>query len=744
LILHVCILLQALAPLAQTGRLATLAGEVRERGTRDPVPYASVSATNGERTLRTDTDEAGAFKLELSPGSWTITILGGEWERFTVHEQVAGEEHVRYFVERRRYGRYETVVRGKPQREEVERRSLETEEIVKIPGTNGDALRSVENMPGVARAPFNSGIIVVRGSPPEDSLVLLDGHQLPQLYHFGGLTSVWNSDLIQRIDFLPGNASVRYGRFMGGVVDVVPRDPRTDAMHGYVNTNIFDTGVLLEGPVGGGSFALSGRRSYIDAILPAVIPADSGINLTTAPRYYDYQGVLSEPAWGGRLRLYAYGSDDELTFVSSRPADDPALRGTFDTHLAFHNLYASWTKTGDWRVRASFQPGWQLSRAAVGQELSFDVEYINFDERLDISRSFAGGRVKLAFGFDGEIVHYDATAHVPRPPNEGDPQQMPISGQTVFAIDERGWDWSPAVWAQVELGVTNRLTVTPGVRLDWLQFTNELSLDPRLTARYAINPRTSVMAAAGLFHEPAQPQFTDRVLGNPYVRSESAIHYAAGVAHDPAPSWHLESTAFYKDLRSLVVPSSQLVIRDGRITTEVYSNEGSGRVYGAEFLIRRDLARGLFGWLAYTISSSERRDTPGGALRPSDFDQTHVLVAVASWKFTRKWEAGVRLRYATGDPYTPVIGGVFDADHDVYQPIPGAIDSMRVPAFVQLDVRIDHRWIFERWMLDAYLDIQNATNRQNVEAVLYGYDFTRTANVTGLPVIPAIGLKGEF
>src|SRR5262245_38411520 len=163
---------------------------------------------------------------------------------------------------RRRYGRYETVVRGKPQREEVERRTLETEEIVKIPGTNGDALRSVENMPGVARAPFNSGIIVVRGSPPEDSLILLDGHYLPQLYHFGGLTSVWNSDLVQRIDFLPGNASVRYGRFLGGVVDVVPRDPRSDAIHGYVNTNIFDTGVLLEGPApGGGSFAISGRRS---------------------------------------------------------------------------------------------------------------------------------------------------------------------------------------------------------------------------------------------------------------------------------------------------------------------------------------------------------------------------------------------------------------------------------------------------------------------------------------------------
>jgi hypothetical protein len=186
------------------------------------------------------------------------------------------------------------------------------------------------------------------------------------------------------------------------------------------------------------------------------------------------------------------------------------------------------------------------------------------------------------------------------------------------------------------------------------------------------------------------------------------------------------------------------MLEGARVVPEVYANDGSGRVIGAEFLVRRDLSHGLFGWLAYTISTSERRDAPSAALRPSDFDQTHVLVAVASWKFVRNWEIGARLRYSTGDPYTPVVGGIFDTDHDVYQPVPGATNSMRVPAFVQLDVRIDHRWIFERWMLDAYLDLQNATNRANVEAVLYNFDYTRTAQVTGLPIIPALGLKGEF
>src|SRR5262249_50603323 len=140
-LIHICLLLQALASLAQTGRLATLAGEVRERGTRDRVPFVSIVATQGDKTVRAEADEKGTFSLELAPGDWQITVLGGEWERFSIRETLAAgaEVHVRYFMLRRRYGRYETVVRGKPQREEAERHSLETEEIVKIPGTNGDA-----------------------------------------------------------------------------------------------------------------------------------------------------------------------------------------------------------------------------------------------------------------------------------------------------------------------------------------------------------------------------------------------------------------------------------------------------------------------------------------------------------------------------------------------------------------------------------------------------------------------------
>src|SRR5262249_18520926 len=118
------------------------------------------------------------------------------WERLTV----------RYFLAKRP-GRFETVVTGKRDRTEVARQSLDVEEIQRVPGTFGDALKVIQNLPGVARAPFGAGALIVRGQSPRDSKTFLDGIEIPFLFHFGGLISVYPSDMLKRIDFYPGGFS---------------------------------------------------------------------------------------------------------------------------------------------------------------------------------------------------------------------------------------------------------------------------------------------------------------------------------------------------------------------------------------------------------------------------------------------------------------------------------------------------------------------------------------------------------
>jgi hypothetical protein len=172
-----------------------------------------------------------------------------------------------------------------------------------------------------------------------------------------------------------------------------------------------------------------------------------------------------------------------------------------------------------------------------------------------------------------------------------------------------------------------------------------------------------------------------------------------------------------------------------------YSNNGSGKIYGGEIQAKYRFNE----WtsqIVYTYLQSERR-IPGFGTRPSEFDQTHNLNLIGAYNLER-WTYSARFRYVTGNPYTPVTGATFDADNDVYIPLRGTIYSERFNAFNQLDIRIDRKFIYDTWILTAYLDIQNIYNSQNSQNIEYSYDYSQNKKVRGLPILPTFGFKGEF
>ena len=113
-----------------------------------------------------------------------------------------------------------------------------------------------------------------------------------------------------------------------------------------------------------------------------------------------------------------------------------------------------------------------------------------------------------------------------------------------------------------------------------------------------------------------------------------------------------------------------------------------------------------------------------------------------AWKYG--WEVGVRFRLASGSPSTFFNGGIFDSDADAYIGLPGPVNEERLPLFHQLDIRVDKKFVFKKWILTVYLDIQNVYNFRAKEFVRYNFNFTQRNYVMGLPIIPSIGIKGSF
>jgi len=331
----------------------------------------------------------------------------------------------------------------------------------------------------------------------------------------------------------------------------------------------------------------------------------------------------------------------------------------------------------------------------------------------------------------------------PRPPQEGEFPGGPITGQEILTSEETAYDFTPALYAELELKLKH-ITLYPAARLEYFHFGDQVTASPRLNARYELSKSTLFKGGIGLFTQPTQPWEVNGSFGSPRARGEQALHVTVGLEQKLPDHWSIDTSLFYKQLWDLIVRSDALTLRDGRLTSEGYNNEGIGRIYGGEILIRRELTKKFFAWVSYTLSKSERRDHPGRDYRPFDFDQTHILSLVASRKWGRGWQVGARFRYVTGNPQTPVIAAIYDADGDVYIPIPGPSNSTRAGAFHQLDVRLDKEWRFRTWALSLYLDVQNAYSRLNPEGFFYNYDYSKKSTVNGLPVIPSLGLRGEF
>ena len=736
----------------------SFAGALQERGRRLPVIGAIVTITKEggppgapAEAFEDVTDANGHFTFyDLPPGTWRVDVETAGFFPFHTAEDVRSGEKtvVTYYVERGQASALDETVTASRPKKDVTHVVLAAEVIDRVPGTAGDPLAVVQNLAGVNRAPAGSGEIIVRGSAPEDTQLFVDGTDVPLVYHFGGLRSVLPVGVIQNIEFIPGNFSSEYGRATGGIIDVHLKPLKPKRFGGYVDVSILDTGVYLEAPLGDrGGIAIAGRRSYLDAILKAAVPSDAPVNLVTAPVYYDYQLLANYKVSSSHdVRAMFFGSDDKLALLFKNPADftQHATGNQYNNHTTF------------WRALAAdhYAPNETVEntlRVSVGrddQDLNFGD--LVFKLKRDVMQVRDTFRLKVApwltfvAGTDTTAENYRGHVRLPPPPNEGQPMGNFDLGTTKETRLSGEWRWLPAAFAELELRPTKPLLVSLGLRADRFQFIEQTTLAPRLSARYDFDPRWAVKGALGLYHQMPNPEETDPGFGNPRLKAERAIHAALGGEWHPWAGTTFDVTGFYKRLSSLVGPTDANRLDNGMAVPLVYANNARGRVVGLELLARQDFTAGFVGWVAYTLSRSERQDEGRPGWRLFDFDQTHILTAVGSYDLPRHWKIASRFRYVSGNPTTPVVGSVFNNVNDEYDPVFGKVNSARQPAFYQLDVRLDKQWVFDRWLLDAYVDLQNATNHTNPEGVAYSYDFTQAKVNQGLPILTFLGLRAEF
>jgi outer membrane receptor protein involved in Fe transport len=611
---------------------------------------------------------------------------------------------------------------------------LERDEIAHIPGTGNDLLAGLDAMPGVAASPiggptsFNG--VVIRGSSPEDSKVLIDGFEVPFLYHTVGFRSILPTESIESLEYLPGGFDVAYGRASSGIVSVKTR-PGTRKYAGQAEVSVIDGGVMAQGAAGKrGTFLVAFRRSTVDLILPSLIPDDADINLATLPRYYDMQARYDYDAGKWNLSAALIGSDDVLQLFID---DEEDVDQRFYARTRFLRAVgtARWAD-GPWAATFALSPSLNQIIFEVGRNQYFDMVETSGSARAEIVHTKDAMGLKglvTRIGAEAVISRADIDLALPNAPDEGQPMEEydPDDVTNLF----KGTIWNPDVagWVAAAADLSPRARLSTGIRVDGFIRSGSVAVQPRGELLVKLPKTFKARLAVGAYRRPAENN--DENL-NDDLAPEQATQVILGLEHGPTRGLKIQTSGYFTDRRRLLTRGD-----DGE-----YHNVGTGRTIGAEVLAI--LRSGpWFGWLSYSISKSTRIDRPGAEERLFDFDQTHDLNVALSWK-SKKWQLGGRFKYTSGQPYTPVAGSVFDSDRDLYVPIYGDVNSERVAAHHQIDIRVDRMWNWGRIKMSAFLDVQNVYLNTSVAGYGYSFDYSERFAFESLPIIPSIGLRGEL
>lgn len=626
--------------------------------------------------------------------------------------------------------------------------SLARTEVRQLPGAFGDPFRAIEITPGLA--PVVSGLpyFYVRGAPPGNVGYYFDGVRVPYLFHFGLGPSVIQPALIARTDIHKGGYPAALGRWAGGVIDATAMPP-SDRAHGEGVLRVIDAGGLVETPFanGRGSALAGGRYSYTSALF-------SLLDANTSLDYRDYQArvsyalgdhdVVSMLAFGAYDRATQRATPDRETLLAAAPNAVPP-EGAREIEVVlfaseFHRADVRWDHSfrGGGRMRVAGTIGYDRTRVEARRA----AEDLMTAARLDIVQPLSS-KVLLRAGADVVVDQYQADSL----PQFADDDDVVARQRRIFASRT---DFATGIRADAVMVLDPRMEVTPGVRLDMYgsDQARAVGIDPRIAARFKVTDKVRIVHAYGLATQPpsppiALPAVTIARLEGGLQRSAQT---SAGVEIDLPSEITTTATAFHQAFYDLndALGTSRVEIIDIEKSDSLLG-KSTGSAYGLELGLRRKLTKTIGGFIAYTLSRSER--TAEGRKFLSAYDRPHVFNAALSFDLGKGWRLGSRFVYYSGGPTAP--------EKPAFEGQLVGVPPERSPDFVRIDGRIEKRWrVGTRGFIAVVLEALNAT----LSTETTGYQCQRSLSIPGVtrdaprcfprvfgPVtVPSLGIEGGF
>jgi outer membrane receptor protein involved in Fe transport len=588
---------------------STLKGIVKDLN-NEPMVGATVLLNGTNKGAKTKKD--GSFEIQnIEPKSYylVVKLIGYEEYRELIPIK-AGIEEVTIKLKESSVllNSVEVTSSRRVQKQDDTRTSvitLDPKEAKFKAGAAEDVLRSLQSFPGVVAANDFSSQLIIRGSGPDQNLILLDNIEVFNPYRLYGFISMFNPETVSGITLLTGGFGAKYSDRLSAVLDVTNREGARDK--GYfatkANVSVTNANIVTEGklPMWNGSWIVSGRRTYYDLIVGPVIKATGAVEGDVAlPNFGDVQAKIAlQPTSELKILVNAIFSRDNTEFLSAanRPQADSFsiidnsfndLVGTTFIYTPFKD-FASTTSFSWYKNRGSNNFGGIGGSQFVTGERDISQEDLrNLQDSLrnagvDIPTLFSiNGRTN--FSFQKWSMKNDQIWNLGANTLEFGVLIDWLTTGVGFAIDidprlralqaanpripplPESFDNNVSYlrlgsYVQNSYRATKDVTVTGGLRFDYFGLINKAYLSPRFSFSYAVDPISTVRGAWGVYYQSPgyeklfdQQVFIDFTSPNlPNLRAERAMHYVLGYERLLTPEWQFKVEGYYKSFNDLIL-----------------------------------------------------------------------------------------------------------------------------------------------------------------------------------------------
>lgn len=743
---RVAVLLTVLLVSASPAAAGVLRGQVVDDETGRALPFAvlRLEGPGAARDLLAGT--TGRFEVrDLEPGPWTLAVsyLGYVDLQRTVEIQPGVEVDVelRLIVEAIELETIDVVGDRNQLAEELQTGLVEidAETLARIPAFGeADPIRALQLLPGVQAASDLSSGLYVRGGGPDQTLILFDGVPVYNPTHAFGLFSSFHPDLIEDVTLYKGAYPAQYGGRLGAVLDVRSLEGQRGRTRGRVGVSTIAARAFVEGSWGDTTWALGGRRTYLEPILSVLRNSDPAV---PAYYFYDMNGKLQIPSANGSTDLRFYFSRDQL--------DVNADEGT-SIDLGWGNFVVSGTHRRLLGENAAATFSLWTSRYGSDTDLSVFTTPIEIgnglrDVTAEATLSWAlPPRHRFTAGITASRYRFE--------------YDEAFNRDTTIDFEERAYDAS--VFLEDTWEATDATRVRMGARARYMSDGERVRVEPRLSIRHRVNDRWVAKLGSGLYHQVLQLVSTEGFSGTDFylpidetVSPSRSVQLVGGLEYTPRPAWRLTAEGYYTDLSDVVLLDNEIPPdREATTAQDVFVTGGTGWASGLELFVERRLGD-LTGWLGYTLGFTRRTfdEVNLGEAFPPKYDRRHDVNVVGRWQ-RGKWEYGLTFNYGTGQAFTPAAGRFGVRNPATGQPLnlgellPADRNSARLLPYHRMDLSATRTLSLFGQPARLSFTAFNVYSRRNDWFVTFDpEDPAAEPNIVQqLPIIPSIGLEVDF